>query len=151
MNEEKLSEIVEIYNSIESPKGIHNVEKALHNEDIDIIGSGSTRVVFTVDENHVIKFCSPKANKNEVELYNNASEYIKDLLCPVVEYADDYSWLVMKKAEVPKNTSRRLAIRDEVEEMLSKAKKHWLDSHSYNSGIYNDKPVVIDYADEKWL
>lgn len=90
------------------------------NEDINslsrhfrIIGRGSSRVIFALDRNTVLKVPISLRGKYqsrvENKVYTNAGEDLKNYLCPILVY--DNNRLIMKRAETvnyrmyPRNTT----------------------------------------------
>lgn len=61
------------------------------------IGSGSSRVVWLLDNNKVIKLAKNKKGvaQNEVEVHNSDDYYIGDIFPKIFEYDEDgYNWIV---------------------------------------------------------
>ncbi len=83
----------------------------------NIEGIGSSRYVFSINKELVLKYAYRKAGitQSEVEfkVYNNCNDQCKKLLCPIIELKDKI--LIMKKA-VPLNKAlQHWGIRDSVD------------------------------------
>ena len=110
-------------------------------------GTGLYRTVYALDANHVLKLAtnafdlSIQSNKREVTQWYEAvvtGDELAAWLCPIVAWAEDYTWLIMRRAtgitehncyELPEPVRNRL-----------------LDLHSGNIGVLDGHVVVIDYG-----
>lgn len=87
-----------------------STKDALSTESIEhtIEGVGTSRIVIQhpKDNSKAVKFgvglSGYRQNKTEVKVYQAAVEYdVDDVLVPVLEYAEDYSWIVMPLIDCP--------------------------------------------------
>lgn len=73
----------------------------------DYLGEGAGRKVYAINKRYVIKLSKSKGGDKQCEMedyiFNNAPQYLKKYLCPVVYYKDDM--IIMKRAiALAKNT-----------------------------------------------
>lgn len=106
------------------------------------VGEGTSRIVFQVDDSHVIKVGATYANKLEVEKWEGATEELKDVLCPMVDYDKSHKWIVMKKADELPSKNEAIDVKLKVEERIGRKIK---DLHAGNVAELDGKPVIVDY------
>lgn len=123
------------------------------------IGSGSGREVFDLGNGYVIKVAKNKAgiaqNKSE---YKISSYDDSDLFAKVIQASDDFSLLIMQKANKISNIlyvfsyfnvkSKRELMRSKELQNIRRTYNLLLDDLSRKSswGIINERPVIIDYG-----
>jgi len=93
-----LSEFLTNLNNIKSFKG----KMDFANQNLEKIGSGSGRVVYSIDDKSVLKLAkNPKGiAQNEVEISLGKDDYYaKGTVADVFDNADDNSWLIAEKAK----------------------------------------------------
>mgnify|MGYP001434148079 CR=1 FL=1 len=123
------------------------------------IGSGSCRHVFDLGNGHVIKLA-----KNEAGIAQNKSEYEisakdnSDLFAKVIQPSDEFSLLIMQKADKINNisyvcdyfnvtTKRELFKLKELQNIKMNYNLVLGDFYRKSSwGIINERPVIIDYG-----
>lgn len=107
-----------------------------------MVGSSRRVEIYTdVVIKYARKAVGIRANKREVarfEAYN--SRYF----CPILAYASDYHFVVMKKAQIP-SLRKRLLYARYLRMMLHSYRIN--DIHWYNVGELNGRAVIFDYAD----
>lgn len=124
------------------------------------LGEGSSRVVFGIDNQYVVK-CSKSRNgdkqcSKENRIYSKANDHYKDYLCPIVWYKK--GMIVMPRAVSLRHLIGRKAIetsrirpgKDVHEDLRKLSKKYGLyftDLLSSSSwGFVNNRLVLIDYG-----
>lgn len=123
------------------------------------IGSGSGRQVFDLGNGYVIKVA-----KNQAGIAQNKSEYKisfydrSDLFAKVIQVSNDFSLLIMKKADKIKDISfvwKYFNVTNKMELFNSKELQNIKTSYNLllgdfareNSwGMINGKPVIVDYG-----
>lgn len=128
-----------------------------------ILGRGSSRAVFAIDNSHVLKV--PTSTKGiyqsrvEYKIYLNVHEYLKKYLCPALLLKNDR--LLMKRA-IPLrygnfpghpsifnmlNWKERNEYSQDLRIIANKFDLLYNDILSLTSwGIYNDRYVLVDYG-----
>lgn len=110
------------------------------------IGTGSRRYVFEVPgKNTVVKFSGGNVveNKREAEAWREAPADLRPALLPVEQYATDYSWIIMPKAQpVSVSPADMRTLRDKFRESDWNCK----DKNPENIGRYQGELVLFDYG-----
>lgn len=123
------------------------------------IGSGSGRQVYDLDNGYVVKAAKNRKGiaQNKVE-YEIASIDQSNLFAKVPYASDDYSLLIMEKADKIQSFSdifRYYNVRNyrelfQLEQIKGNLSRHNLISkdltRSSNWGIVNNRPVIVDYG-----
>lgn len=123
------------------------------------IGSGSGRQVFDLNNGYVVKAAKNRKGiaQNQVE-YDIASLDQSNLFAKVPNVSEDYSLLIMEKAEKVRNFSyifKYFNVKNyrelfRLELIKSNLSRYNLVPHdlarSSNWGIVNNRPVIIDYG-----
>jgi hypothetical protein len=111
---------------------------------------GSERRVYKhVTENIVLKTsrCTDgNQNEEEVKLSKNIPKKLKKYFCLPLAYAEDYSWILMPKAQTYKDGIKAVEIEEKLEAIFEKAKFNLCDVHDENVGLIGKQMVVIDYG-----
>ena len=110
------------------------------------LGAGIYRDVYEIDGDKVLKIGSKDCNAREAMAWEFASEECRKYLCPVEEVADDYSWIIMQKADIPDDEGEKNQLSGTMNEQTSVAGMNIGDIHRNNVGYIGDDPVVIDYG-----
>lgn len=104
---------------------------------------GSGRIVFEGESDTVVKVA-----KNNFGLRQNAQEVClyashRDLLpiAPILDFADNFSWLIMPMAEKIGSLSLRVICK-----LANLTDPYVADVSSHNCGLINKIPMVIDYG-----
>jgi hypothetical protein len=117
------------------------------------LGQGVSRTAFALNESFVVKVAGGSAygaeggfaggNENEVEVWQDLTEEEKatGTFAAIAEWANDFGWLVMERAQdvgyYSFNDEQRALIRE----------KGIGDLHEYNKGVRHDgTTMAIDYA-----
>lgn len=122
------------------------------------IDSGSTRDVYEhqSDPSLVVKigrYECYEQNKQEVQRWQAFHEADRKYFCPIVEWADDFSWIAMVKVEKT-GQDLRLYRRDGNEQLMKSYVALQMKAHSLaifdifdgNVGLLDGELVIIDYA-----
>ncbi|URT73201.1 hypothetical protein [Cytobacillus firmus] len=91
---------------MKTPKNVklRRKEKGMRAESIlqlkyEMIGSGSHRIVYDLQNNYVLKIVISRKgffnNRNEYNIYNNCPPGLKEHLCPVIEIGQ--GWIIMER------------------------------------------------------
>lgn len=137
------------------------VVAAIERKGFDFLGVGAGRVVFGVpNTNFVVKAARYgietaddgfAQNENEVSTWAEASDDVN--LLPIVDAADDYSWVVTPEVdlltEVVEDSDERFNIVDSLQAQLFNAEVFvkLLDVREENVGVTDDGTVcLIDYG-----
>lgn len=128
-----------------------------------IIGRGSSRAVFEIDKNHVLKL--PTSEKGiyqcrvENRIYNSVNEYYEKYLCPILLFENNR--LIMKRAAPLKrsayprdfsiydllNWNTRNKFRYDLKALAGTFDLLYVDLLNLSSwGIYNGRYVLVDYG-----
>jgi hypothetical protein len=123
------------------------------------IGSGIARTAFPLSDTLIVKVQRKRSDwsnqtGSEIERWRNASSEDRQWLCPILawgETADGLPWIIMPRCEVRAwggngdDRERWTAAIHELEEHLDD--EDWLgDVHTYNVGLLDGRPVLIDYG-----
>lgn len=103
------------------------------------LGSGVTRKVWDLGDGQVVKIGSPVANETEVIRWVTAIPELRKGLCPVIDWADNYEWIIMRKADTHAHAN--------LWDLPEVARRNIADLHGGNIAMLDGRPVVIDYAD----
>lgn len=71
---------------------------------LEKIGTGSSRIVYRVDDEKVIKLAKNRKGLAQNEVEADRSSYPTDLFAKVYEYDDNYYWIEMEVARKPKKS-----------------------------------------------
>jgi len=121
------------------------------------LGSGTSRIVFSLNPNEVVKIPRPSSenyngkldNKTEYKQYNRANTEQKKLLAPVHKVGSKYQWLVMEKS--PQIRGHESEISDAFFDQCETANINLLgDMLGWNVGYIpsNNQDCLIDYGHE---
>ncbi len=124
-----------------------------------LIGSGSGRLVYDLDNGYVVKMAKNKKGllQNKAE-YQIASANKSRLLAKILAISDDFQYLIMEKAEKIKAMSevltyyevhnfRELFRLEDFKEFTNKHDLLLVDLRRLNSwGVVKGKPVLIDFG-----
>lgn len=142
----------QVYNSIHlKDNSTPNFAKSdISPDGLEYIDYGATRITFEIQVGEysgcILKLprldVNTSYNKNEVYVWTNAPNKIKNRLCPIYDYDQSGRYLVMGKADLNASHDDVLEIKNE----LDISKGHDLNTH--NIGVQNGKKVIIDYP---WL
>lgn len=128
------------------------VERA--RDEFEELGRGTDRFVFALNDGRVVKFPvhdgKAETNLQEAENWEGISEetYASDHLAETFDVADDGSWLVMERADVPDYNSGAERPFDAIDlTQLRLAKGEWVcqDVRPSNFGENEDGWKMIDY------
>jgi len=134
------------------------IDDAEEEYNLDIIGTGKTRVVINLPENWVTGTgdCIAKIQwdptyhqtAGEIQTWNNASGSTAALLAPVLDHSEYKQWLIMPRAErytdlSVKETGR---ISDKLRDGLRDQGYRAQDIRRANVGRVMGRDVVIDYG-----
>jgi hypothetical protein len=127
----------------------------------EAIGAGASRAVFDLRNGFVLKVQKYEYdswnNQTEQEwlLWNSASDWQKNLLCPIIEHdVVNHTWTVMPKVDILDKAVEPI----EAEEKLYEFGEQWQkmicrwgmrDLSSLNVGVYEGRTVAIDYGIEE--
>jgi hypothetical protein len=105
------------------------------------LGNGCARVCLDLGNGFVAKisYWNAQQTRDEVRLWTNSSPEIKQHLMPIIKADPAGMWVVMPKAESVGEVS------NDIIRKMSKATGIW-DNHSGNVGMYEGRPVFLDYA-----
>lgn len=89
----------------QDPVRVSDHEKTLQELELQEYSEyGATRITFIQDQSHVIKIplkeMYKELNKREVENYNKYQDL--QVLAPIEKYADNYSWIQMRRCDISK-------------------------------------------------
>jgi hypothetical protein len=137
---------------------------------LEYVGAGASRKVFRYG-NVVFKIAKNGfgllQNKAEVKLFNNIEGSLKDMICPILWYSDDYRILICKYAEplyradgwhkdpftrIESNEyCEKVHYNQELDYKLTCLYMHYgLDKHDLYKvsswGVLDNKPVLVDYG-----
>ena len=132
-----------------------NIEKKQYR----LIGSGSGRFVFDLDNGYVVKVAKNRRGviQNKAE-YQIASTERSHVFAKIVEVSEDFHYLIMEKAEKLKsfsevwsyyqvNNNRELFRTDVFRDILQKHNLLSVDLCRISSwGMIKNKPVIIDFG-----
>lgn len=136
-----------------------NIRNNIEMRKYRLIGSGSGRHVFDLDNGFVVKMA-----KNRRGLAQNRAEYQISLtdhshiFAKITAVSEDFHYLIMEKAEKIKsikevcnyyhvNNSRELLHKEEFRDLFQKNNLLPADLRRYNSwGLVMGKPVIIDFG-----
>ena len=112
----------------------------------EMLGAGQDRFAVALCEEHVLKVDPYWMNSttNEVRVWREASEKLKERLCPVLANGAEgyYGWLVMPRcSEIGAVLDAKM--QKAVNEVLGLG-----DVHEYNLGRLNGRVVILDYGTE---
>ncbi|RUT48739.1 hypothetical protein EJP82_02050 [Paenibacillus anaericanus] len=120
-----------------------------------VLGAGNTRVVFDLDNGHVVKVALSKkglaSNLTEYQLYNQCSRKLRKYLCPVIEFGN--GWIIMKKMQPI------VSLTEDDEKKLSRLRKRFTREGVQPRGLRNknlafstrhNRIIVIDYGNFKY-
>jgi len=121
------------------------------------LGSGTSRLVFLLNNNEVVKIPRPKTenyngvadNKKEYKQYQKSNTEQKKLLAPVHKVGSNYQWLVMEKS--PQIRGHESEITDAFFDQCENANIDLLgDMVGWNVGYIpsNNQDCLIDYGHE---
>lgn len=119
------------------------------------LGSGTSRIVFSLNQNEVVKIPRPSSenyngvldNKTEYKQYKKASTEQKKLLAPVHNVGSNYQWLVMEKSTQIRGHESEIS--DKFFDQCENANINLLgDMVSWNVGYIqsNNQDCLIDYG-----
>ena len=119
---------------------------------LPFIASGRHRHTFELSDEYVLKVGNPPSNEKEVNAWESVPEDVKKYFCPVVDYAEDYTWVVMRRADDIRNFSdlskdQCCDIEMELEQKMMENNVIIYDVITKNIGMLDDEPVIIDYAE----
>jgi hypothetical protein len=111
----------------------------------DFIGVGCNRVVMGLCLEHVVKIDFHQvSNANELAVWKNASEEVKEMLCPIFDSGDseDVQWLLMGRCEPLGETEE---LEEAIHQKWDRLRGIWDLGHE-NWGFYRDRQVILDYG-----
>ena len=104
------------------------------------LGAGVNRTVFALGDDLVVKVDQRgKANHKELNVWQSATPEIKKWLCPIVDWAEDLSWIIMRRVNGVGGWSV-------VEKIPNTIRRSIGDVHPANVGLLNGRAVIIDYV-----
>jgi hypothetical protein len=113
-------------------------------EGYEKLGGGKDRIAIGLCQEHVLKVepFPAHSNEGEVFIWQNASDKLREKLCPVVDYQIDEktSWLIMQRC------NKKKLVPCKVEEEMRKVIPWSSDFHHNNIGNLNDRWVALDYG-----
>lgn len=141
-----IPEIVSIVREYRSPK---QASDAFDKE--DILGIGAGRLILDWDEETVLKV-SPNSmgdsqNETEIKIWNEAPIAGKQYLAPIPDsgWADDFTWIKMKKVTNPEETYESFETEKE-ERIRDCLAGYGVTLHEVEVGYYNGRLVAFDYG-----
>lgn len=137
-------EIIGLIRDYRSPK-----QASVQFDADSILGIGAGRLILELDEETVLK-ASPnpmgdEQNRCEVEIWNNVPDAGRTHLAPIIAYADDYSWVKMKRVDDAEDTYEAFANEKE-ERIRDILAGYGVTLHEVEVGYYNGNLVAFDYG-----
>lgn len=140
------SEIVSIVREYRSPK-----RASVEFDPDDILGIGAGRLIFNWDDETVLK-ASPNSmgdeqNETEVKIWTKISSAGQKYLAPIPTsaWADDFSWIKMKKVTNAEETYEAFETQKE-EQIRTLLSGYGVTLHEVEVGYYNGQLVAFDYG-----
>lgn len=129
----------------EAEQTYDNVLAEAHDHGMSRINSGGGRIVFrggsVAGDQYVVKVekFGAEENRDAVQTWQSMGEDAREHVAPIVAWADDYRWIIQRKAGagVPGTTT-------EVLEALGELGWALADNNLENIGSLDGRPVVID-------
>ena len=122
--------------------------------DFSLVEWGGHRYVYAYGD-CVIKITVPQDGKNnlhnedEWKTWQKAPEDLKEVLTPVLDHAEDFSWITMPKAQTLR-TGLGIVDADiankEIRGFLNEKGFQCFDLSIQNVGLVKGKPVIVDYG-----
>lgn len=113
--------------------------------DINLVGTGSSRIVFEVDSEKVAKFLKPNSRKyqNKKEVKNFQRDDLQEYLAKIYDFSSNYNWIVMENCSL-------VSSKEEANKFYQKLKQKGIipkDKSKENIGVdSNGNYKIIDYG-----
>lgn len=114
--------------------------------DATYLGCGSYRQCWALDDRTVVKIAQNDAgydcNKHEVEVWQRASANLRKHLADMLGWADDYAWVIMRRAKDTDNYEAPLRVPRVLAESIADTAVH-----ASNVGRIGRTVVAVDYGE----